>query len=156
MVTEYVCFEQHAPLVDRRRLELAEKTIERLLKDYHFRGLVSASGPISIHWFREKTSEDRALERKTGFQQESVKDASGRYLTGFFLPGDGSLVHLRTDIPHQDVARVLIHELAHASDSVPRPASVKSVVLRNPHDPMNESGAQRMEIILAKYHQGVR
>jgi hypothetical protein len=149
----YACFDQHAPSIDQHRIDLAEKTIARLLKDGHFRGLESASGPISIHWFREKTARDRVLEHAAGMELESVK-GSDRYMDGFFGKGDGSLIHLRSDIAPAMVARVLIHELAHADWERSGPASTKSSW--SPEMADDEAWADRTEIRLARYHEGVR
>jgi hypothetical protein len=147
MTTEYVCFEQHAPSIDRRRIDIAEGTIKRLLKDYHFRRLESARGPIAIHWFREKTAADRALELGTGFKQETVTISDDKHLIGFFKCGDGSLIHLHAGAAYEDVARAVVHELAHAdNDHGP---------LGGPEYDADEYQAMQEEIRLNRYHRGV-
>jgi hypothetical protein len=164
MTTEYVCFEQHAPSIDRRRIDIAEGTIKRLLGDYHFRRLEDAYGPIRIHWFREKSAADYAADRVAGFEFfETVKDPAERgdgRLGGFFKRGDGSLIHLRDDIRHADVARLVVHELEHAdSDHSYRSGSLPASK-GNPgdaeYDRADEDQAQREEVFLNRYHQGVR
>ena len=165
-MAEYTCYEQDAPVIDQRRREIAAKTVERLLKDYHFRRLEDAYGPIRVHWFTEKSASDYAADRIAGFEFfETVKgvwepDLSGGRMIGFFKRNDGSLIHLRTDIRLEDVARTVCHELAHAdsdhsyrSDSLPawkgHPGDAE-------YERADEDRAQREEIYLNRYHQGVR
>jgi len=164
MTTEYVCFEQDAPVIDQRRRDIAAKTVERLLKDSHFRRLEDAYGPIRIHWFREKSAADYAADRVAGFEFfETVKDPGERgdgRLGGFFKRGDGSLIHLRDDIRHADVARLVVHELEHAdSDHSYRSGSLPASK-GNPgdaeYDRADEAEAVREEVFLNRYHQGVR
>jgi hypothetical protein len=153
MTTEYVCFEQRAPSIDRRCIDIAEGTIKRLLKDYHFRRLESAHGPITIHWYRVKTAADRALELGTGFEQETVTTPDDRHLIGFFKYGDGSLIHLRADIAYKEVARTVVHELAHADNDPGAGSAGKSLGAWN-YD-ADESQAVQEEIRLNRYHRGV-
>ena len=164
MTTEYVCFEQDAPVIDQRRRDIAAKTVERLLKDYHFRRLEDAYGPIRIHWFADKSASDYAADRIAGFSVfETVKDprepGEGR-LSGFFMRGDGSLIHLRNDIRPEDVARMVVHELTHADTDHSYRSGSLPASKGNPgdaeYDRADEAEAQREEVFLNRYHQGVR
>ena len=163
-MAEYTCYEQDAPVIDQRRREIAAKTIERLLKDYHFRRLEEAYGPIEVHWFALKGAADYAADRVAGFEVfETVKDpgepGDGR-LVGFYKRNDGSRIHLRDDIRHEDVARMVCHELAHAdSDHSYRSGSLpesKGHPGDAEYERADEDRAQREEIYLNRYHQGVR
>jgi hypothetical protein len=164
MADVFTCFEQDAPVIDQRRRDIAAKTVERLLKDYHFRRLEDAYGPITVHWFALKSAADYAADRIVGSEVfETVTDpgepGDGR-LVGFFKRGDGSLIHLRDDIRHEDVARMVCHELAHAdSDHSYRSGSLlesKGNPGEAAYERADEAEAQREEIFLNRYHQGVR
>jgi hypothetical protein len=162
-MVEFTCYEQDAPVIDRRRREIAAKTVERLLHDAHFRRLEDAYGPIRVHWFAEKSAADYAADRIAGFSVfETVTDpgepGDGR-LVGFYKRGDGSLIHLRDDIRHEDVARMVCHELAHADHdhsyrSGSLPAS-KGHPGDEGYERADEAQAQREEIYLNRYHKGI-
>jgi hypothetical protein len=163
-MAEWVCYEQDAPVIDQRRRDIAAKTVERLLKDYRFRRLEDAYGPIRIHFFREKSAADYAADRIAGFSGfETVMDPGETRegpIIGFFMRGDGSLIHLRDDIRHADVARTVCHELAHAdADHSYRSGSLPESK-GNPgdaeYDRADEAEAVREEVFLNRYHKGVR
>jgi hypothetical protein len=163
-MVEFTCWEQDAPAIDRRRREIAAKTVERLLRDSRFRRLEDAYGPITVHWFAEKSAADYAADRMAGFSVfETVTDpgepGDGRLL-GFFKRGDGATIHLRDDIRHEDVARMVCHELAHADNDHSYRSGSLPASKGHPGDAeyerADEAEAQREEIFLNRYHQGVR